>query len=213
MTGSPEAPVFSIEVREEQYYLIRSVDLRALDQSSLLNYFVPLDWLLSANGWLSSEDLTNQMASPAVRAALEFKGVLTTALKGVYGRPVLVECLRQTDWIDPQGMVGLRRDVFLKVDDRPCVAASTLMPANVIERYPWLANLGNRPLGEMLENHARYRRGAFEFTQVDANPIFRLMNGTVQYTWARRCRFSLDVGDLRVMEAFLPGLLDRIKPE
>ena len=85
------------------------------------------------------------------------------------------------------------------------------MPSQVVNAYPWLAGLGNRPLGEMLETRARHQRGAFEFTQVDVNMVLRSTARAPQYTWARRYKFILECGDLLVIEIFFPGVLDRLR--
>jgi chorismate-pyruvate lyase len=167
--------------------------------------------LLSKNRWLSTEDLTADVVSRPIKAALQYKGLLTLALGKVYGTPVSVECLRLSEWNDGRGVLGLRRDVLLKADNIPCVRASTLMPSQVINTYPWLAGLGNRPLGEMLEKRARYQRGAFEFTQVDVNLILRSTARASQYTWARRYKFFLECGDLVVTEIFFPGVLEQLR--
>ena len=172
--------------------------------------FATTKLLLSESCWLSSEDLTEQIAPPSIKAALQLNGLLTSALQEAYGASVSVECVRQSEWADDQRVLGLQRDVLLKVDDAPCVAASTLMPSNVINIHPWLAGLGNRPLGEMLEARVRHQRGAYEFAQIDANLVFQNTPGIVQSPWARRYRFSLEGGDLLVMEIFYPGVLDRL---
>src|SRR5882672_9557428 len=95
--------------------------------------FVPTELLLSKSHWMSSEDLTEHIINPSIKAALQSNGLLTAALGEVYGKPVSVTCLRQSGWVDAQGALGLRRDVLLKADDVPCVAASTLMPSSVLD--------------------------------------------------------------------------------
>ncbi|MGH9768240.1 MAG: chorismate--pyruvate lyase family protein [Blastocatellia bacterium] len=172
--------------------------------------FVPTELLLSKSRWLSSEDLTEHIISPAIEAVLQFNGLLTSALEEVYGKPVSVKCLRQSEWADDQGILGLRRDILLKAGDTPCVTASTLMPSDVLNVYPWLARLGNRPLGETLKSRVRYQRGLFEFMRISADLIFRHTPPTTQFVWARRSRFALEGGVLLVMEIFFPGILDRL---
>ncbi|HZS10102.1 MAG TPA: chorismate lyase [Blastocatellia bacterium] len=173
--------------------------------------FVPTKLLLSEKHWLSSEGLTERIFSPSARAALQFKGLLTSALREVYGKPVSVECLRQSEWAEGGETLGLRRDVMLKAGDTPCVTASTLMPSSVIKVCPWLASLGNRPLGEALKNRVRHRRGPFEFTRLDADLVFRCAPPPARFAWARRYRFTLESGDLLVTEVFFPGVLDRLR--
>jgi chorismate-pyruvate lyase len=175
--------------------------------------FVPLELLLSTSDWLTSEDLTNNIILPSIKTALEISGLLTAALKAAYGKPVVVECIRQSEWAGAPGILGLRRDVLLKVDHAPVVPASTLMPAPVIDAHPWLAGLGTNALGETLENRVPHRRGPFEFTRVNAGAIFHPMVEMDGHTWARRYRFELESGDLLVMETFFPGVLERLNGE
>jgi chorismate-pyruvate lyase len=177
---------------------------------SMPQNFAPTSLMLSKNCWLSSEDLTEDLVSPAIKASLQYKGLLTLALGKVYGRHVSVECLSLSEWADDRSILGLRRDVLLRADDIPCVRASTLIPSQVINTYPWLAGLGSRPLGEMLEKRVRHQRGTFEYTQVDVNLVLRPTARASQYSWARRYKFFLECGDLLVMEIFFPGVLDRL---
>jgi chorismate-pyruvate lyase len=171
--------------------------------------FVPTELLLSKSRWLSSEDLTERIISPSIKAALQFNGLLTSALEEVYGKPVSVTCLRQSEWADAHGVLGLRRDILLKAGDDLCVAASTLMPSSVLDIHPWLARLGDKPLGKALKNRGHYRRGPFEFMPIDADLIFQPAPPTTKFVWARRYGLMLESGDLLVTEVFFPGVLDR----
>lgn len=179
----------------------------------MLPSFVPAKLLLSKD-WLSSEDLTEEIVSPSIKAALQVPGLLTLALQDVYEEPVSVECVRQSvgpsDQNAAQEPPGLRRDVILKAGNTPCVTASTLMPSSVLKLHPWLGKLGNKPLGESLEQRVPHRRGEFEFAQVDLHLTFPLEPPSVHFIWARRYRFSLEGGDLLVTEIFLPGVLGRL---
>jgi chorismate-pyruvate lyase len=178
----------------------------------MLSNFVPTEWLLSKNRWLSSEDLTEDIISPSIKAALQFDGLLTSAMEEIYEKSVSVTCLRQSEWADAWGVRGLRRDILLNAGDTSCVTASTLMPLSVLNVHPWLAGLGDKPLGETLKNRGYYRRGLFEFMRIDADLIFQPAPPATQFLWARRSRFTFESGALLVMEVFLPGVLDRLSP-
>jgi chorismate-pyruvate lyase len=172
--------------------------------------FVPTELLLSKSLWLSAEDLTEHVISPCIKGALQFNGLLTAALGEAYGEPVSVIRLRQSDWAGAEGICGLRRDVLLKAGDVSVVAASTLMPSSVLDVYPWLANLGDKPLGEALKNHGHFWREPFEFMRIDADLIFQPAPPTAPFVWARRFRFKLEIDALLVTEIFFPGVLDRL---
>jgi chorismate lyase len=174
--------------------------------------FVPTELLLSKSRWLTSEDLSGHIISPSLKSALQSDGLLTSALEEVYGEPVSVKRLRQSEWADAHGVLGLRRDALLKAGNIQCVRASTLMPLSVIEAHPWLASLGDKPLGEALKNRGHYRQGLFEFTRIDAGLIFHPAPPAAQLLWARRSSFTFESGALLVTEIFLPGVLDRLNP-
>lgn len=173
--------------------------------------FISTDWLLSIEDWISEENLAQFVDFPPIRALLCGKGLLTIALSEVYQKPVLVECLRQSEWVNDRQEVGLRRDVVLKTDYTSCVAASTLMPYGVLKNFPWLADLGDRPLGLVLEERAEHRRGPYEYKRIDAGPGFHPQIGASRVSWARRYRFFLEGGELLVTELFSPGVFDRLK--
>lgn len=173
--------------------------------------FAPTELLTAKHGWLKVEDLTEPIIAPSHKEMLLYQGVLTMALKNAYGQSVKVERLRQREWTDAEGSPGLRRDVFLKIGATPYVAASTFMPAKVIAAYPWLATLGNTPLGEALEERTRYQRSPFEFRQLAVNTVFPTAPENNELTWARRSWFIFASSELLVMEAFFPDVLDRLQ--
>ncbi|HEY7180000.1 MAG TPA: chorismate lyase [Blastocatellia bacterium] len=172
--------------------------------------FIPTELLLSKTHWLSSEELAEHMISPSIKAALQFNGLLTAALGEAYAKPVSVTCLRQSKWANAREILGLRRDVLLKAGDVSVVTASTLMPAGVLDAHPWLAHLGDKPLGEALKNHGHFWREPFEFMRIDADLIFQPPPPATQFLWCRRFRFTFEIGDLLVTEIFFPGVLDRL---
>jgi len=172
--------------------------------------FVPTDFLVSTDHWLSGEALTEDLVPPAIRKALQCDGLLTSALQKAYGLPSSVECRRQIAWVDAQANIGLRRDVLIKTGETIRVVAATLIPQDILARYPWLAMMGNNPLGEMLEKNGSYQRGAFEFTQIKAEFIFPSLSYSGLSLWARRYRFFLADDHLLVTEIFFPDVLERL---
>ncbi len=173
--------------------------------------FVPTELLLSNSHWLSSEELKEHIANPAIRSLLQCDGLLTSALAEIYEKPVSVKCLRQSEWADAHRILGLRRDIMLIAGDTPCVTASTLIPSDVINVYPWLAALGDRPIGETLKKRVNYQRGPLEFTRINAEEVFQIAPPATQFVWARRSTFTLDSGDLLITEIFFPDALDRLR--
>lgn len=172
--------------------------------------FVPIEFLLSNDRWFSAEAFAERHVPPLIRQALRIEGLLTLALQKAYGLPSSVEFRRNVAWVDEGVGTGLRRDVLIKTGETIRVVAATLMPPPVIAQYPWLATMGNNPLGEMLERHARHRRGEFEFARLDARLIFPSPADSASLLWARRYRFFLADSSLLVTEIFLPGVLERL---
>ncbi len=172
--------------------------------------FIPTEFLLSADHWFSAETIAESQALPLIAAKLQGDGLLTLALRKAYDLPSSVELQRQIEWVDEQGGIGLRRDVLIKSGETVRVVAATLMPQSIITRHPWIAAMGNNPLGEMLGKNVRYQRGAFEFRQLKAELIFPSLSDSAPLLWARRYRFYLAEDFLTVTEIFLPGVLERL---
>lgn len=91
------------------------------------------------------------------------------------------------------------------------VFASTLVPPTTLVRHPWLAELGDRPLGEALADRPAVMRTPFEYTRIDEqDPLFaEALQGTdiaPESLWARRSRFLVGGDPILVYEVFLPGL-------
>ncbi|HEY8461602.1 MAG TPA: chorismate lyase, partial [Blastocatellia bacterium] len=80
-----------------------------------------------------------------------------------------------------------------------------------LDVHPWLANLGDKPLGEALKNHGRFWREPFEFMRIDVDMIFQPAPPEPPFLWARRFRFAFESGALLVTEIFFPGVLERLR--
>ncbi|MBP6821012.1 MAG: chorismate lyase [Acidobacteria bacterium] len=172
--------------------------------------FIPTEFLLSTDHWFSAETIAETQALPLIAARLQGDGLLTLALQKAYDLPSSVELRRQADWVDEQGGIGLRRDVLIKSGEIVRVVAATLMPKSIITRHPWIATMGNNPLGEMMGKNARYQRGTFEFSQLKAEMVFPAPSDPALLLWARRYRFYLAEDFLTVTEIFLPGVLEHL---
>jgi fumarylpyruvate hydrolase len=113
----------------------------------------------------------------------------------------------------------------LKVDDATCllrevefssegdriVFAQTVLTASTVERYPWLSELGDSPLGEALRQvDDPLEREPLEYAQLAAgHPLAdaaRPGTGHVAL-WARRAVYRLGGFPILVQEVFLPELL------
>ncbi|MDH5483976.1 MAG: chorismate lyase [Gammaproteobacteria bacterium] len=124
---------------------------------------------------------------------------------------------RMTPTPDEIRVLGLRyrsqaiiRQVILYCDDTPWVYARSVIPiTTLIGPLRRLANLGSRPLGEILFSDKSIVRGEVEITELKENhPHYRLTGyragGSI---WGRRSVFNKYRKKLLVSEFFLPGML------
>jgi chorismate lyase len=145
-------------------------------------------------------------------------GSLTSRLRAACGQGFRLELLGEA--LEPvptdalallEGGEARSRRVRMFCGDCLCVCATTLIPAGTLAGDPWLADLGDRPLGDALLERCGIQRSPFEFARANpAHPLFQpALEGTdirPAWVWARRSRFQLTVGPLLIYEMFLPGL-------
>jgi chorismate--pyruvate lyase len=148
-------------------------------------------------------------------------GLLTERIRrscaGDFGLRVVDE---RHDLLSPQDATALRvqdlsafvREVELTCDDAARVFAQTLVPAATLAAEPWLALLGNDPLGPRLATLGGALRDPLEFTLLGPGDALlaracRQMPAPPGTLWARRARYRLATHCLMVQEVFLPGVL------
>ncbi|MCZ8130190.1 MAG: chorismate lyase [Steroidobacteraceae bacterium] len=103
------------------------------------------------------------------------------------------------------------REIELLSGAEPWVFAQTLVPDATLELHPWLAELGDSPLGETLVGVEGFERGPFEFAPLPAlHPLaaraLRDAGDEPDFLWARRSWFALRGRRFLVQEVFLPAL-------
>lgn len=171
----------------------------------------PLDWLPASAPGALPED-------PVLRDWLRDAGSLTSRLRAACGPGFRLELLGEAAEPLPRdaravldGDEARARRVRMFCGDSLCVCATTLIPAVTLAGEPWLAGLGDRPLGDALLVRGGIQRSPFEFTRANpAHPLFTpALAGTdirPAWVWARRSLFRLATGPLLIYEMFLPGL-------
>lgn len=152
--------------------------------------------------WLfDSESLTKRLKQ-ACRG-----GFRVRLLKQRYERPLL--CERRALGMGDRAL-ALVRQVHLCCGDDVKVYARTVMPPALLQgRCRGLANLGGRPLGELLFRDKSMRRSPMEIARIEPGELFHRWvvpeNGGVDKTlWGRRSVFRLAGLPLLVNEIFLP---------
>lgn len=105
------------------------------------------------------------------------------------------------------------REIELVAGEEPWVFAQTLVPDTTLELHPWLAELGDSPLGETLAEVGGLERGPFEYATLPAaHPLaaraLEYADEEPDFLWARRSWFAIRGRRLLVQEVFLPALRD-----
>lgn len=171
--------------------------------------------------WLGVRKGIVATAPDPVRSWLFEAGSLTARLRCACGPGFGVHLLRQ-GWDRPfRGEAlaldlaahrrALVREVLLHCDGRPLVLARTVMPPKVLHGEQCrLAQLGNRPLGELLFAYRGLSRNSLELALVEPSdwraPILE-ETGLEAAIWGRRSLYTVALGRILVCEFFLPAIL------
>lgn len=168
--------------------------------------------------WLSADAPAALPDDPGLRDWLQDSGSLTSRLRQACAAGFRLELLGEaTETVPGDARMLLQQDqararrVRMFCGQHLCVCATTLIPASTLSANPWLAALGDRPLGDALLERGGIQRSPFEFARVStAHPLFApsLEGPDIRPSriWARRSRFSLGPGSLLIYEMFFPGL-------
>ena len=151
--------------------------------------------------WLAEPGLL----TARVRAAC---GEATTLRMLRLERAPLEPRLRRALCVDDDGC--LLREVEIGCGATRWIFAQSVFPDSTVQRYPWLAELGDNGLGESLAGVAEVRREPLEYLELPrSHPLARAALGTAQSSralWARRAVYRLGGWPILVQEVFLPGL-------
>lgn len=168
--------------------------------------------------WLPADAADALPEDPGLQDWLRDVGSLTSRLRQACSQGFRLELLSEADEAVPGDARPLldfdmarARRVRMFCGAKLCVCATTLMPAVTLDGDPWLATLGDRPLGDALLERGGIQRSPFEFTRADPDhalfaPALQEIDIRPAWVWARRSLFTLAAGRLLVYEMFLPGL-------
>lgn len=152
---------------------------------------------------------------------LHEQGSLTQRLRGLCGDSFRVVLLSQSfrkPFTEETRTLGLRagqhslvREVALQNGDHPLVVARSVIPVRTLRGVDRrLANLGTRPLGQVLFADPRLRRLRLQLARIECSDWQARDTGLDtpnQAIWGRRSLYSLGAGHtLLVAEFFLPRL-------
>lgn len=172
--------------------------------------------------WQPAQLLTGAGVTDATRGWLLDKGSLTRrvvrhcpqsfsvqVLNQAWGVPSASECSALETALDATAWI---REVELHCGRTPWVFARTLIPVTSMEGdIRRLADLGNRPLGEVLFSDPKARRGRVEVAELlPSHALFSAasahLDAAPRSLWARRTLYYMEGRPLLVNEVFLPNL-------
>ncbi len=108
----------------------------------------------------------------------------------------------------PDG-TGRLREISLELGATRCVYGCSLIPVSLLQVYPWLGALGEKPLGATLTARLEVARSPFSYCHLAADDVLvrRASGGASRAPlWARRSTFQLPGGRILVTEVFFPAL-------
>lgn len=169
--------------------------------------------------WFSPEN-TQAIPDTALKHWLLATGSLTLRLKTacqrfevkVLGEQLIQALAGESSLDEPQWV----REVLLCLDDEPWVFARTLIPQSLLDfQQQAFTQLGTKPLGELLFNHADIKPGKIELAQFETCSKLALLATELNQDvtaplWGRRRYFSVNDTQLMVSEIFLPAAVEKI---
>jgi chorismate--pyruvate lyase len=180
----------------------------------------------SALQWMPAERLGAVSIEPRLRQWLIGQGLLTARLRAVGGEQFRVRLAEQfsalLDATTRQDLgttdtAALFREVSLQVGAATWVYAQSIIPDSTLGLFPWLAELGDSPLGETIGSMSGVTRQPYEFAAIPAaHPlalrVLALISERPAEIWARRAMLRLRGAPLIVQELFCPSIGQHASP-
>ncbi|HET7202202.1 MAG TPA: chorismate lyase [Steroidobacteraceae bacterium] len=163
-------------------------------------------------------------APPALRSWLAEPGLLTARIRALCGDAMRFRMLgplrsaRLSDELQARLAVYdarcLLREIEFCCEGERVLYAQTVLPEPTLQRYPWLRELGDSPLGESLRQATEpLEREPLEYAALPPDSALAIAASDAtpdaqQATlWARRAVYRLGGRPILVQEVFLPALL------
>jgi chorismate--pyruvate lyase len=170
--------------------------------------------------WLPAERLGQLDIEARMRPWLIGKGLLSARMKDACGEKFAARLVDQWTglldgdlkaYLKASDSAGLFRDEELACGGQVWVFSQTVVPDSTLCTHPWLGELGDSPVGEMLADLSGVERSSYEYAWLPAgNPLTaRALHDTdlsPPGRWARRSRILLRGLPLVSQEAFLPAM-------
>jgi chorismate--pyruvate lyase len=169
--------------------------------------------------WLPAERLGQLDVDPRMRAWLIGKGLISLRMKDACGERYTARLVEQWTGLVSSELkaclkigdsAALFREVELSCDDQVWVFAQSVIPDDTLCVHPWLAELGDCSLGELLSTLSGVERSSYEYAWLPADDALsgRALRDTdlaPPGLWARRSRILLRGAPLLAQETFLPA--------
>jgi chorismate--pyruvate lyase len=170
--------------------------------------------------WLPAERLGLLDIEGRMRPWLIGKGSLSERMKNACGEKFAAHLVGQWTGLldaDQQACLkvgdsaGLFRDEELACAGQVWVFAQTVVPDSTLCVHPWLGELGDSPVAEILADLSGVERSSYEYAWVAAGSALasRALHDTdlsPAGLWARRSRILLRGLPMLLQEAFLPAM-------
>jgi chorismate--pyruvate lyase len=155
--------------------------------------------------WLAEPGLLTARVRAAAGAATQFRMLRLESAP-------LLPALQARLAVDDEA--GLVREIEFACAGVRWIFAQSVFPASTVDRYPWLRDLGESPLGEALRRVGDVVREPLEYAELAADhPLARLAHPAGgSALWARRAVYRLAGAPIIVQEVFLPAL-GQLAPE
>ena len=169
--------------------------------------------------WLPAERLGQLEIDPRTRPWLIGKGLISLRMQDACGERYAARLVEQ--WTGPVSSelkaclkvgnsAALFGEVELSCAEQVWVFAQSVIPDDTLCTHPWLAELGDCSLGEVLATLSGVERSSYEYAWLPADDALseRAMRDAdlaPAGLWARRSRILLRGAPLLAQEAFLPS--------
>ena len=169
-----------------------------------------LEFILNETQWLQWHEFKSSSGNHTIEA-LAYVGLFTDYLAALSQGKVAVELVRQGQIDDKNPDSITRRDVIIRVGEKTAAIASTLIEPDVIQRYPWLNELGGKAIGETLEHRLGAVRADVCYRSVPNNAqnagIRSHFGGSESRLWGRRYRYLFEGGGLCITEVIAGSVI------
>jgi chorismate lyase len=169
--------------------------------------------------WLPAERLGQLDVDPRMRPWLIGKGLISLRMQDACGERYAARLVEQwTGLVSSELQACLKvgdsaalfREVELSCADQVWVFAQSVIPDDTLCAHPWLAELGDCSLGELVSTLSGVEHSSYEYAWLPADDALsqRALRDTdlaPEGLWARRSRILLRGAPLLAQEAFLPA--------